>query len=95
LPVQWYESKENSGGAAATRFAVDSRSVSSLVTSLASTLIMNISSMLLGIILSFVYDWRMGFVGLIAMPLLALSGYIVMLFYTGFAADSKNYFEES
>jgi ATP-binding cassette subfamily B (MDR/TAP) protein 1 len=95
LPVKWYESKANSGGAAATRFAVDSRLVSNLVTSLISTLVMNTSSMIIGIILSFIFEWRLGLVGLIAMPLLASSGFIIMLFYTGLGADNKKYFEDS
>jgi ABC-type multidrug transport system fused ATPase/permease subunit len=95
LPVKWYELKENSGGAAATSFAVDSKRVSSLATSLVSTLVMNTSSMLIGIILTFVYEWRMGFVGLIGMPLLALSGFIVMLFYEGLGANNKECFAQS
>lgn len=93
LPVQWFELPKNRGGAAATRFGVDSRQVNSLATSLISTLVMNFSSIIIGIILAFIFEWRIGFVGLVAMPCMVISGFISMLFYGGFGDDNKKYYE--
>jgi ABC-type multidrug transport system fused ATPase/permease subunit len=95
LPVRWFEHKANRGGTAANRFGVDSRQVNSLATSLVSTLVMNFSSIIVGIILAFIFEWRLGLVGIVAMPCMVISGFISMLFYGGFGDDSKIYYEES
>jgi len=69
--------------------------VNSLATSLVSTLVMNFSSIIIGIILAFIFEWRIGFVGLIAMPCIVASGFISMIFYGGFGDDNKKYYSES
>ena len=84
LPVSWFDRKENRGGLAATRFGVDSRQVNSLVTSLVSTVLMNFSAIVQGLVIAFVAEWRLGLVGLVAMPCMVASGFISMLFYGGF-----------
>lgn len=93
LPVRWFELKTNRGGTAANRFGIDSRQVNSLATSLVSTLVMNFSSIVIGMILAFVFEWRLGLIGLIAMPCMVAAGFISMLFYGGFGDDNKNYYE--
>ncbi len=92
LPVKWFEMKANRGGTAATRFGIDSRQVNSLTTSMISTLVMNFSSIIIGMILAFIFEWRLGLVGLIAMPCMVLAGFISMLFYGGFGDDNKKYY---
>jgi ATP-binding cassette subfamily B (MDR/TAP) protein 1 len=87
--------KRNRGGSAATRFGIDSRQVNGLATSLVSTLVMNCSTIIAGMILAFVFEWRLGLVGLIAMPCMVASGFISMLFYGGFGDENKKYYEES
>ena len=84
LPVKWFDRKENRGGMAATRFGVDSRQVNSLVTALVSTVLMNFSAITLGLAIAFWAEWRLGIVGLIAMPAMVAAGFISMLFYGGF-----------
>ena len=69
---------------AATRFGIDSRQVNSLVTSLVSTVLMNFSAIVGGLVIAFVAEWRLGLVGIIAMPAMVASGFISMLFYGGF-----------
>ena len=95
LPMSWFEKVSNRGGQAATRFGVDSRLVNSLLTSLVSTIIMNFSTILTGLILAFAFEWRLGLVGLIAMPLMVVAGFISMLFYGGFGDENKPYYESS
>ena len=95
LPVRWFEKKENRGGAAAARFGVDSRQVNSLGTSLVSTTVINFSTIISGMVLAFVFEWRLGIVGVIAMPCMVISGFISMLFYGGFGDQNKQYYESS
>jgi ATP-binding cassette, subfamily B (MDR/TAP), member 1 len=95
LPVGWFEKKENRGGLAATRFGVDSHQVNSLVTSLVSTVLMNSSAIVIGLIIAFVFEWRLGLVGLVAMPAMVSAGFISMLFYGGFGDQNKEYYDDS
>ena len=95
LPVRWFEKKENRGGSAAARFGVDSRQVNSLGTSLVSTTVINFSTIISGMVLPFVFEWRLGIVGVIAMPCMVISGFISMLFYGGFGDQNKQYYENS
>ena len=95
LPLPWFEDKRNRGGLAATRFGVDSRQVNSLVTSLISTVLMNFSAIVIGLIIAFWAEWRLGLVGLVAMPAMVAAGFISMLFYGGFGDENKPYYEDS
>ena len=80
---------------AASRFGIDSRQVNSLVTSMVSTVLMNFSSIVGGLIIAFAFEWRLGLVGLIAMPSMVASGFISMLFYGGFGDQNKEYYDDS
>ena len=95
LPIKWFEKKVNRGGAAANRFGVDSRQVNILATSMVSTLVMNFSSIIVGMILAFIFEWRLGLVGIVAMPCMVAAGFISMLFYGGFGDSNKQYYEDS
>lgn len=44
-------------------------------------------------ILAFIFEWRLGLVGLIAMPCMVAAGFISMLFYGGFGDENKHYYE--
>ena len=72
----------------ATRFGVDSRRVNSLMTSLFSTIAINFSGIVIGMTLAFVFEWRLGLFGFIAMPCIVGSGFLSMLFYAG--VDNQN-----
>ena len=95
LPVQWFHRMKNRGGAAATRFAADSRQVNSLLSSLLSTLLMNFSEITVGMVLAFVFEWRLGIVGIVAIPCMVAAGFISMLFVGGFGDKSKKHYEKS
>lgn len=88
LSVSFYDDKENRGGKAASIVGVDSRKVNSLATSLVSTMLMNFSSIVLGLILALIFEWRLGLIGLIAMPCMVLAGFVSMLFYGGFGDNN-------
>jgi ABC-type multidrug transport system fused ATPase/permease subunit len=80
---------------AATRFGIDSRQVNSLVTAMGSTILMNFSSIVGGLVIAFVFEYRLGLVGLVAMPCMVASGFISMLFYGGFGDQNKEYYDDS
>ena len=57
-----------------------------------STLVMNFSSIVVGMILAFIFEWRLGLVGIVAMPCMVIAGFISMLFYGGFGDSNKQYY---
>ena len=83
--MRWFEKITNRGGQAAIRFGNDSRNVNGLLTTLISTVIMNFSTILIGIIFALYFEWRLGLIGFIAMPAMVTSGFISMFFFGGFA----------
>ena len=54
---------------------------------------MNFSAIVGGLVIAFLAEWRLGLVGLVAMPCMVTSGFISMLFYTGFGDENKVYYE--
>lgn len=56
---------------------------------------MNFSAIVIGLIIAFWAEWRLGLVGLVAMPAMVAAGFISMLFYGGFGDENKPYYEDS
>jgi hypothetical protein len=47
------------------------------------TILKNGSTIICGIIISFFFNWKLGLIGLVAMPFILASGYILMKFLSG------------
>jgi ABC-type multidrug transport system fused ATPase/permease subunit len=88
MPVEWFDIPRNSGSAVAGRLSIDSQLVNGLTSLLIAVMLHNLATVIAAIIISFIYDWRIGIVGLIVMPLMLLAGFISMLFYGGFGDKS-------
>jgi ATP-binding cassette subfamily B (MDR/TAP) protein 1 len=84
MPITWFELPRNSGSAVANRMAVDAQLVNGLTTLLFAIIIKNLTTILVSFVIAFIYEWRIGLVGLICMPLMFLAGFISMLFYGGY-----------
>jgi len=84
LPVSWFDRKENSGGAAASRFGIDTREVSGLVTGYIGLMISNICCIGLAFGYCFYFNWQLGILAMFITPLIVISGYISMLFFGGY-----------
>ena len=54
---------------------------------------MSFSTIVIGLIIAFVFEWRLGLIGLVAMPCMVAAGLISMLFYGGFGDQNKEYYE--
>jgi len=48
---------------------------------------MNVSSIIIGMVIPFVFVWQMGLIGLVAMPAIIIAGFVYMLFA---ASNDKN-----
>jgi ABC-type multidrug transport system fused ATPase/permease subunit len=84
MPVTWYERPENDGGQVAANYGLDVKEVSSLVTTYIPILITNFTIIVSGITLSLVYMWQVGLLAFFSIPLIAIGGYIAMVFIGGY-----------
>ena len=84
MPVPWYSEKENEGGEAAIRLAADVKKASTLVTAYVPVIITNIVTIVSGIVLPIAYLWQVGLLSLFALPMVGISGYISIIFISGY-----------
>jgi ABC-type multidrug transport system fused ATPase/permease subunit len=76
MPVYWFERAENTGGALSSRLESDCRAINSLVTTFMATIIQTASTLICGIVIAFIFEWRTALVAVGLLPLLMLSGVI-------------------
>jgi len=60
---------------------MDPTIVQNLLTNFYSIIIKNTSSFIAGIVIAFVYEWRLALLGFIVLPMMMLSGYLSVIFY--------------
>ena len=95
MPVRYYEENENDGGQVAARYGLDVNEVSSLVTMYIPILITNFTTIFAGVGLCLYYLWELGILALFTIPLIAVGGYISMLFIGGYDDKSLHKYEHS
>ena len=88
MPIPWFEKQENSGGILTTRLSTDCNAVKGMVTASVSVMIQNISSLISGIIIALVHDWRTALVAIALIPFMLLAGAIQMAM-AGKMAENK------
>uniref|UniRef100_A0A1J3HUV6 ABC transporter B family member 4 n=1 Tax=Noccaea caerulescens TaxID=107243 RepID=A0A1J3HUV6_NOCCA len=102
MPVKWLDKPRNSSGSLSARLASDCKTVNGLTTTYIAILVQNISNLVCGIVIAFIYEWRTSLVALGLIPFMIIAGAIQMAFTTGFSAktdvaykDSSNLITES
>jgi ATP-binding cassette subfamily B (MDR/TAP) protein 1 len=95
MPVSWLDLPRNSAGSLSARLASDCKNVNGLNTTYVAILIQNISNLVSGIIIAFVYEWRTSLVALGLIPFMIVSGAIQMAFTTGFSAKTDVAYKDS
>jgi ABC-type multidrug transport system fused ATPase/permease subunit len=84
MPLPWYDRPENEGGQIAAKLGTDVKEASTLVSTYIPVLIGNFTTSVGGIILCLVFLWQIGLLSLYSIPLIAIGGYISMLFIGGY-----------
>lgn len=84
MPVKWFDLPRNNAGSLTARLATDCQQVNGLTTTLIGIMFQNVSCLLSGIIIAFVYEWRITLVTLGLIPFLIGAGLIHMKFHVGF-----------
>lgn len=86
MEVGWFDETENSSGAIGARLSADAATVRGVVGDALALTVQNLASVTAGVVIAFVASWQLAFILLAMLPLIGLTGYIVMV---GLSADSK------
>jgi ATP-binding cassette subfamily B (MDR/TAP) protein 1 len=95
MPVRWFDKPRNSSGSLSARLASDCHSVNGLVTTFFSISVQSATTLIVGCIIAFIYEWRTTLVAFALLPLLILSGVIQMSFMNGFSDKTDKAYKES
>lgn len=95
MPIAWFDKPRNSSGTLSARLASDCQMVNGLLTTNISILIQNISTLISGLIIGFVYEWRVTLIALGLIPLMIISGIVQMSFTMGFSDKTDSAYKDS
>jgi ATP-binding cassette subfamily B (MDR/TAP) protein 1 len=87
--VAWFDHPENSSGALNGRLSIDALNVRRLVGDNLALLVQSIATLICGIVIAMVADWKLSLVILFVIPLVGLQGYAQVKFLQGFSQDAK------
>ena len=95
MPIPWFDIPKNNAGNLTSKLSADCKNVNGLVTTFVAISIQNLTSLLAGIIIAFVFEWRTSLVALGLIPFMIIAGVIQMKFTTGFSDKSDAAYKES
>jgi ATP-binding cassette subfamily B (MDR/TAP) protein 1 len=95
MPVAWFDIPRNNAGSLTARLSTDCQQVNGLTSTLIGITLQNFSCLFSGIIIAFVYDWRITLVTLGLIPFMIGAGMIHMKFNVGFSEKSDAAYKDS
>ena len=85
MPLFWFDDMKNNPGALTSRLSADCQKINGVTTTSVAIMLQNISSLVSGIVIAFVFEWRTALVALGLLPFMIISGIIEMSLTTGFS----------
>ncbi|KAJ4835576.1 hypothetical protein Tsubulata_807808 [Turnera subulata] len=95
MEISWFDEPEHSSGAIGSRLSSDAATVRTLVGDQLATMVQNIATAIIAIVIAFIASWQLAFIILALVPLIGTSGIIQRRFMKGFSADAKKMYEEA
>jgi ATP-binding cassette subfamily B (MDR/TAP) protein 1 len=95
MPIKWFDIPKNNAGTLTARLSTDCQVVNSMTTTVVQIMIQNVSTLITGIIIAFVFEWRTSLVALGLLPLMIIAGVIQMSFNTGFSDKTDAAYKDS
>lgn len=80
MPVSWFDKPKNSSGTLSAKLASDCHTINELITTFVPILTQTLTTLIAGIVISFIYEWRTALVAVGLLPLLIIGGAIEMAF---------------
>jgi ATP-binding cassette subfamily B (MDR/TAP) protein 1 len=95
MPVVWFDKPRNSSGSLSARLASDCQTVNGLTTTYFAIMAQNLTNLIAGITIAFIFEWRTSLVATGLIPLMIAAGAIQMAFTTGFSAKTDAAYKDS
>lgn len=88
MPIYWYDQPKNNAGNLTSRLSADCKNVNGLVTTFIAISIQNATTLIAGMVIAFIFEWRTSLVALGLIPFMIVAGAIQMMVTTGFSDKS-------
>jgi ATP-binding cassette subfamily B (MDR/TAP) protein 1 len=95
MPISWFDLPKNNAGSLSARLSTDCQVVNSMTTTVVQIMIQNVSTLITGIIIAFIFEWRTSLVALGLLPIMIIAGVIQMQFNTGFSDKTDAAYKDS
>ena len=83
MPIYWFDKPENNCGILSTRLGTDCQTINGMATTYIYIMIQSLTTLVAGVVLALIYEWRTALVSIAAMPLVMLAGFIRSKFRSG------------
>uniref|UniRef100_A0A8R7P8S3 ABC transporter B family member 4 n=3 Tax=Triticum urartu TaxID=4572 RepID=A0A8R7P8S3_TRIUA len=93
--VAWFDDPRNSSGALGARLSIDASNVRRLVGDNLSLMVQIISTLVTGVVIAMIADWKLAFIIICVIPLVGIQGYANVKFLNGFSQDAKMMHEDA
>lgn len=88
MPVPWFDIPRNNAGILTTRLSTDCTTINKVTTTIVGVYVQSVATLISGVVIALVYEWRTALVALGLLPLLILAGAAQMAMMTGFSDKS-------
>jgi ATP-binding cassette subfamily B (MDR/TAP) protein 1 len=95
MPIYWFDKPDNNTGILSTRLGTDCQTINGMSTTYIYIMIQSLTTLVAGIILALVFEWRTALVSIGAMPLVMLAGYIRSKFRAGIIEKEDEAYKDS
>ncbi|XP_019704737.1 ABC transporter B family member 9 [Elaeis guineensis] len=93
--ISWFDEPQNSSGAIGARLSADASTIRSLVGDSLSLIVQNLATIVTGLVIAMVANWKLSLIVLVLIPFLSLQGYAQVRMLEGVSADAKVMYEEA
>lgn len=83
MPISWFDKPDNNCGILSKRLGTDCQTINGMATTYIYIMIQSLATLITGIIIALIYEWRIALVALGFMPLVMLAGAIRSAFRNG------------
>lgn len=95
MPGSWFDLPKNNAGTLSARLSTDCKNINGVTSTYLGVIVQNVTCLLTGIIIAFIYEWRITLVSLGLIPFMIAAGVIQMKAFVGFSEQSGEAYKDS
>lgn len=85
MPIPWFDISKNNGGQLTNKLSSDSLMVNGLTATFISILLQNMSTLIAGLVVALIFEWRTALFSMAMLPLMIIVGMISQSRKSGFS----------